>query len=129
MRESKFELPAALDGVIQRATAKDPQSRYPDALSLAVDLRSALDMEAEVPEVPEAELTNPYKGLRAFQEADADDFFGRDALTGQLLARSGRTRRRGALPGGGGTERERQVVCCEGWAGAGIAQRCAAWLG
>ena len=87
VRESKFNLPAALDGVIQRATAKDPESRYPDALSLAADLRSALEMEVEAPEVPEAELTNPYKGLRAFQEADADDFFGRDALIGQLLAR------------------------------------------
>ena len=30
---------------------------------------------------------NPYKGLRAFGEADAADFFGRAALTEQLLAR------------------------------------------
>src|SRR5262249_44655200 len=30
---------------------------------------------------------NPYKGLRAFQEVDAADFFGRAALTEQLLAR------------------------------------------
>ncbi len=30
---------------------------------------------------------NPYKGLRAFQEADAADFFGRDALIEALLAR------------------------------------------
>ena len=87
VRESKFDLPAALDDVIQRATAKDPENRYPDALSLAVDLRRALDMEVALPEIPEGELTNPYKGLRAFQEADADDFFGRNALIGQLLAR------------------------------------------
>jgi len=33
------------------------------------------------------ELANPYKGLRAFQEADAADFFGRAALTEQLLGR------------------------------------------
>ncbi|MEO8286575.1 MAG: helix-turn-helix domain-containing protein [Chloroflexota bacterium] len=32
---------------------------------------------------------NPYKGLRAFQEADAPDFFGRDALIGRLCARLG----------------------------------------
>lgn len=31
--------------------------------------------------------TNPYKGLRAFQEADAEDFFGREALVRRLLAR------------------------------------------
>lgn len=30
---------------------------------------------------------NPYKGLRAFQEADAEDFFGREAITGRLLDR------------------------------------------
>ncbi|MBA2553727.1 MAG: BMP family ABC transporter substrate-binding protein [Geodermatophilaceae bacterium] len=30
---------------------------------------------------------NPYKGLRPFAEADAGDFFGRDALTAQLLDR------------------------------------------
>ncbi|HEX2025315.1 MAG TPA: adenylate/guanylate cyclase domain-containing protein, partial [Actinomycetota bacterium] len=33
------------------------------------------------------ETTNPYKGLRAFQEEDAPDFFGREALTQQILAR------------------------------------------
>jgi WD40 repeat protein/class 3 adenylate cyclase len=30
---------------------------------------------------------NPYKGLRAFQETDAPDFFGREALTERLLMR------------------------------------------
>src|SRR5690349_12165609 len=32
---------------------------------------------------------NPYKGLRAFQEADAPDFFGREALTRRLHERLG----------------------------------------
>ncbi|HRE46254.1 MAG TPA: serine/threonine-protein kinase, partial [Aggregatilineales bacterium] len=31
--------------------------------------------------------TNPYKGLRAFQEADASDFFGRDEVITALTAR------------------------------------------
>ena len=31
--------------------------------------------------------TNPYKGLRPFQTADADDFFGREALVEQLTLR------------------------------------------
>ncbi len=30
---------------------------------------------------------NPYKGLRAFQESDSDDFFGREVLTQRLLDR------------------------------------------
>ncbi len=33
------------------------------------------------------EISNPYKGLRAFQEADADDFFGRDILIQHLIHR------------------------------------------
>src|SRR5258708_11235532 len=33
------------------------------------------------------DIENPYKGLRAFQEVDAADFFGRDALVAHLLAR------------------------------------------
>ncbi len=35
----------------------------------------------------ETPIENPYKGLRPFQEADASDFFGREALTQLLLAR------------------------------------------
>jgi WD40 repeat protein/transcriptional regulator with XRE-family HTH domain len=34
-------------------------------------------------------LRNPYKGLRAFEESDAEDFFGRESLTGRLLGRLG----------------------------------------
>ena len=37
-------------------------------------------------------VANPYKGLRAFEEADADDFFGRDELLEQLVKRLGTTR-------------------------------------
>jgi WD40 repeat protein/serine/threonine protein kinase len=86
VRDTNPELPAALDGVIQRATAKDPADRYLDAVSLAADFRHALQLEGELPKVPEEEIYNPYKGLRAFQVSDADDFFGRETLTGQLLA-------------------------------------------
>ena len=34
---------------------------------------------------PEASQRNPYKGLRSFTEADAPDFFGRDALVERLI--------------------------------------------
>lgn len=34
-------------------------------------------------------VDNPYKGLRAFHEADAPDFFGREELTARLLQRVG----------------------------------------
>jgi WD40 repeat protein/class 3 adenylate cyclase len=38
------------------------------------------------------EARNPYKGLRAFEEADAADFFGREALTEHLVERLPQTR-------------------------------------
>jgi len=41
------------------------------------------------PEIGVTILPNPYKGLRPFTEADASDFFGREALTNCLLARLG----------------------------------------
>ncbi|HUS15723.1 MAG TPA: protein kinase, partial [Chloroflexia bacterium] len=41
---------------------------------------------ATAPE-PLAPPSNPYKGLRAFQEADAADLFGREALVARLVAR------------------------------------------
>ena len=34
---------------------------------------------------PDASQRNPYKGLRSFTEADAPDFFGRDALVERLI--------------------------------------------
>jgi WD40 repeat protein len=36
-----------------------------------------------------AEIENPYKGLRAFSEVDAADFFGRETLIQELLGRLG----------------------------------------
>ena len=45
---------------------------------------------AEMPygvDVSDEDLENPYKGLRSFGEADADDFFGRETLVQELMAR------------------------------------------
>jgi WD40 repeat protein len=85
----------ALDPVIQRAMAKDPLDRYPDIPSLLADFRQAVTGDSavavamgEIPhrlDVTDEELENPYKGLRPFGEADADDFFGRETLVQELL--------------------------------------------
>jgi len=90
-------LPAELDAVIGRATAKDPVDRYTDALALLSDFRQALGHIGDAHQVaiayeeaePDIEISNPFKGLRAFSEADADQFFGRENLIQQLLARLG----------------------------------------
>ena len=47
--------------------------------------QSALLVLARAP-LPTQALRNPYKGLRAFGEADATDFFGRTALVQRLLS-------------------------------------------
>jgi len=85
------DLPAGLEEVIQQATAKDPVERYPDVLAFASAFRQALSASTVfIPSVfalSDLEPVNPYKGLRPFEEADAADFFGRQALVERLLAR------------------------------------------
>jgi DNA-binding SARP family transcriptional activator/ABC-type glycerol-3-phosphate transport system substrate-binding protein len=74
-------------GVIERATADRPSDRYRDAGDLARALREALGYAAEGQPAVRTDDRNPYKGLHAFLEADADDFFGRDALVDRLVER------------------------------------------
>ena len=87
---SRPDLSPQIDAVIQQATAKEPSNRFPDALTFAEAFRQSiagrLDLATIIaqPPVP-IDVVNPYKGLRAFQETDALDFYGRDSLTGQLL--------------------------------------------
>jgi WD40 repeat protein len=121
------DLPAAVNVVIQRATAKQPAARYADVATMLAELRQALGLAAGSamaavdggayatpapgtvtgtgsgrrttyetglielrPLAPPSDpglYANPYKGLRAFQEADAADFFGREALVETLLER------------------------------------------
>lgn len=81
------DLPPMLDGVIQKATHKDPEERYADALSLITDFRLLNDQSGISLAETFTPVENPYKGLRAFDEADANDFFGRAALIEHLIER------------------------------------------
>jgi len=102
--KGKQAIPTPLDIVIGRATAKNPGERYPDILSLLADIRRAMQPDSTVADVTDLrsdtttpahiaamidlpDMENPYKGLRAFGEADAADFFGRDTLVQELLIR------------------------------------------
>ncbi|HEX6207882.1 MAG TPA: BTAD domain-containing putative transcriptional regulator [Actinomycetota bacterium] len=88
IRSVRPDLPPALEEVIGRAAAKDPEARYEDARMLASAVRDALVAgRAQPVTLPPLKARNPYKGLRPFLEADAVDFFGREALTERLLDR------------------------------------------
>jgi WD40 repeat protein/DNA-binding SARP family transcriptional activator/energy-coupling factor transporter ATP-binding protein EcfA2 len=50
-------------------------------------LRQDSDLDLRERPTTAAAAANPYKGLRAFVEADADDFFGREALIDRLVRR------------------------------------------
>lgn len=88
------DLPPTLDEVIQKATAINPADRYADAVSMARAFREAMGMGAGRGNGASVRTTadhdvipNPYKGLRAFQEADATRFFGREGLIRRLVYR------------------------------------------
>jgi len=99
--------PPGVYDVLQRAAAKDPEYRYESMLEFASAFKNAIvdaDMPANIGSDIEVEdfdtttfdmtesastgdVENPYKGLAAFQENDAEDFFGRDKLIQTLLDR------------------------------------------
>ena len=85
---------ARLNDVLARATAKDPMQRQDSIEAFVVDLQRAALGQSSVSMLGEPSgqpaigaLRNPYKGLRAFDEADASDFFGRTRLVDRLVDR------------------------------------------
>ena len=83
--ERRSGLPERFDAVIARALAKEPQGRYSSCRELVEAAARALGHSAGTSELTAAR--NPYKGLRPFEEADADEFFGRESLIETLLER------------------------------------------
>lgn len=81
------DVPAAVNEALKRATAKTPDARYHKALDFALAFQNSIGGGVDVSERLSAEqIMNPYKGLRAFEEADAQDFFGREALVSRLIS-------------------------------------------
>ncbi len=71
--------------VVARATDDDPRRRHGSIEELAADLRQRLvgRIDTTAVFVP---TRNPYRGLAAFEQADAGDFFGRDRATAEMVA-------------------------------------------
>jgi WD40 repeat protein/DNA-binding SARP family transcriptional activator len=84
VRSLRPELPPALDEVVACAAASDPHKRYESVDRFLAAFAAAVGGAAPVAETY-TPAENPYKGLRAFGEADAADFYGRDALVGELV--------------------------------------------
>ncbi len=84
---SRYGLPEGINTIIQHATVKEVEYRYPDVRTLASEFRNMAAERHAVAVIVESttHIENPYKGLRAFQEADAADFFGRTALIKEML--------------------------------------------
>ncbi len=87
------ELPRQVDDVIARATAKEPADRFRTADEFVLALAGASGTPALSSSAARGSRTvvplsaNPYKGLRAFDEADARDFHGRARLVDEIAAR------------------------------------------
>jgi len=90
VRQKRSTVPPAVDAAIARATAKDPQARFDDVLEFCAAYRGAVEATGARVLIP-GELRNPYKGLRAFLEADSADFFGRELITRRLIERVAET--------------------------------------
>ncbi len=107
VRGFRPDLPAALDLVMQTATAPDPAERFADIGELVLAWRAGAVTPAQggttsLPGLSESsgrpralasrtlvslqeQRANPYKGLHPFAEADAAEFFGRGATTARLV--------------------------------------------
>ena len=83
----RTDLPLAIDRVLGRGTHSDPAQRYARVADFLRDLRQAFGADAvdAPPDDVPVEVRNPFKGLGAFKEVDADDFFGRDELVAELI--------------------------------------------
>ena len=95
LRELRPDLPAGLDAVLRKATALEAAHRYAtvaDFVASWLDVVSA-DAQIDRPDRPskpkrrpalERHARNPYKGLRAFGEADTADFHSAPAQLARL---------------------------------------------
>ncbi|MGB3735211.1 MAG: protein kinase [Ilumatobacter sp.] len=103
LSDRRAELPRAIVDAVTKATAKDPRDRFRSV----EDFVRALDPSTSetstapprqdrddtvLPAHPEVstndtDIANPYLGLRAFEDGDADRFFGREGLVDELVRR------------------------------------------
>lgn len=89
LRLGRRDIPETIVSVVAKAVAVDPNDRYRKVEDFLRELRRSVGVDvvaaSEVVEPAPEEIRNPYKGLRAFGEDDAADFFGRATLIDELI--------------------------------------------
>ena len=86
--QHRDDVPSDLVAVLAQATSPVPSDRHERIPDLLRDVRRAVGADVVAPpaseEVPDR-IRNPYKGLQAFSEMDAPDFFGRESLIERMV--------------------------------------------
>ncbi|MCP3934991.1 MAG: serine/threonine-protein kinase PknK, partial [Actinomycetia bacterium] len=92
VRSTRTDVPDNVDEVLQRATAKDPADRYQSIEEFVRAFEDAIEGSESTPHqrgvgtlIATGDASNPYRGLRPFNEPDAGQFFGRDRLVDELV--------------------------------------------
>ena len=80
----RSSVPAIVDDVLWKATSWAAHHRYPSVAEFAAALIAALTGESPDPPADALVADNPYLGLRAFEEADASSFYGREQLVTEI---------------------------------------------
>ena len=90
--EWRDDVPASVVDAVARATSKDADDRFESVQKFLQALESDTD-DAPSEDVAldrlDPQLANPYMGLLAFDDGDADRFFGRESLVNELVERLG----------------------------------------
>ncbi len=76
-------------GIVATAMAEDPDDRFADVEAFLDAMATAFDEPPIDRDADAGEIANPYRGLRAFAERDAGQFFGRERLVERLVTRLG----------------------------------------
>jgi DNA-binding SARP family transcriptional activator/tRNA A-37 threonylcarbamoyl transferase component Bud32/DNA-binding beta-propeller fold protein YncE len=88
VRDAVDGISSAVADAVSRATAKDPAERFPTVDAFVEALHADLARDESTPSAASVgAIENPYLGLRAFDDGDADRFFGRDRLVDEIVGR------------------------------------------
>jgi DNA-binding SARP family transcriptional activator/WD40 repeat protein len=82
--DGAFPIGDAAAAVVRRATDVDPRRRHESVDQLIAEVRSSLAVPSD-PTTSFAPARNPYRGLAAFEQADAEDFYGRDRAVAEMV--------------------------------------------